>query len=66
MEEGETKQELLPNLLFLGADKEGRVRDGVTQVRAQQVCSYPFGGLIGHLQPILQDADWELVGRITG
>ena len=66
MEESETKQELLPDVLFLGADKEGGVGDGVTQVRAQQVGSYSFRGLIGHLQSILQDTDWKLVGRITG
>ncbi|TNN88165.1 hypothetical protein EYF80_001746 [Liparis tanakae] len=35
VEEGETKQELLPNDLLLGAAKEGRVRDGVTQIRSR-------------------------------
>lgn len=66
VEEGETKQQLLPNDLFLRAAKEGRVRDGVTQVRAHQVGSNSFRGLIGHLQPVLQDTDRELVGWITG
>lgn len=66
MEEAKTKQKLLPNDLFFGAVKEGRVRDWVTQVGAQQVGSDPFRRLISHLQPVLQDTDWELVRWITG
>lgn len=61
MKEGETKQELLPNNLFLGGAKEGRVTDRVTQVGAQQVGSHSFRRLVGHLHSILQDTDWELV-----
>lgn len=39
MEEGEAKEEFLPDDLFAGATKEGWVRDGVTQVGAQQIRS---------------------------
>lgn len=66
VEEGETKQQLLPDDLFAGAVKEGGVRDRVTQVGAQQVGSQSFWRLVGHLQPVLQDTDWELVRRIAG
>lgn len=66
MEEGEAKQQLLPDDLFAGAVKEGGVRDRVTQVGAQQVGSQSFWRLVGHLQPVLQDTDWELVRWIAG
>lgn len=66
MKKAETKQQLLPRLLFLGAVEKGGVGDGVADVGAEQVGPHPLGRLVGHLHPILQDADWELVRRVTG
>lgn len=61
VEEGEAKEQLLPDGLLAGAVEEGGVRNRVAQVGAQQVGAQPFGRLVGHLQAVLQDADRELV-----
>lgn len=61
VEEGEAKEQLLPDGLLAGAVEEGGVRDGVAQVGAQQVGAQPLGRLVSHLQAVLQDADRELV-----
>lgn len=61
VEEGETKEQLLPDLLLLGPAEEVRVTYGVAQVGPQQVGSDALRGLVGHLHPVLQDADRELV-----
>lgn len=66
MEKREPEEEFLPINGFSAALKELGVRDGVADIRAQQVCSQSFGGLVGHLQPILQNTDWEMLGRIAG
>lgn len=66
VEEGEAKEQLLPDGLLAGAVEEGGVGDGVAQVGAQQVGPQPLGRLVGHLQAVLQDADGELVRRVAG
>ena len=66
MEEAETEEHLLPDLLLLGAAEEVGVADGVAGVGAQQVGSQALGRLVGHLHAVLQDAEGELVRWITG
>lgn len=66
MEKRQPEEEFLPINRFSAALKEVGVRDGVADIRAQQVSSQSFGGLVGHFQPILQNTDWEMSGGITG
>ena len=61
VEEADPEEQLLPDLLFAGAEEEVGVRDGVVEVGAQHVGSQAFGRLVGHLDPVLQDAHRELV-----
>lgn len=66
MEEAKAKQQLLPHHRLCAALEEHGVRDGVIEVGSQKVGTEPFGGLVGHFDPILEDADWKLLGWIAG
>lgn len=66
MEKAEPKKHLLPQFLLLTAVEEGGIRNGVVEVGAQEVRSHSFRRLVGHLDSILEDADWKLLRRVTG
>ena len=51
--------------IFAGR-KELRIRDRVTQVRANNVGPKSFGWFVGHLDAILKDRDWEIWTRVAG
>lgn len=61
MEEAQAKQQLLPHFCLRAALEEHGVRDGVIEVGAQQVGTQPFGRLVGHFDPVLEDADRKLL-----
>lgn len=66
MEETKAEQQLLPHDCLCAALEEHGVRDGVIEVGAQKVGPEPFGGLVGHFDPILEDADWKFLCWIAG
>lgn len=51
---------------LLAAVEELGVRDGVHEVGADDVGPETFGGLVGHLHPVLQDGHGEVGGRVAG
>ena len=54
MEETQTIQELSPGLVLVAALEEVGVRDGVIQVRTQDVGTHTLGRLIGHLDSYIR------------
>lgn len=51
---------------FIALREEGGVRDRVVQVGPKEVGPQSFGGLVGHLDPILEDRHWEIWRGVTG
>ena len=51
MEETQPKEKLAPETGFVAAVKEGRVRDGVVEVRTEEIGSQSLGRFVGHFHP---------------
>lgn len=66
MEKAKAKQHLLPHLFLFAAVEEGGVRNGVVEVRPQEIGSHSFGWLVGHFYSILENADRKLLRWVTG
>eukprot|EP00983_Pelagomonas_calceolata_P103475 1158917-Pelagomonas_calceolata.AAC.1 len=67
MEEGQPKEQFLERLRLVAGLKElCLICKRLHAIRAAHICAQALGGLIGHLDPILENVDWEARARVAG
>lgn len=64
VEEAQSEEQFSPSLWLIATVEEHLIVDRIVQVRTQQIGAQAFRTLVGHLDTVLQDSDWEQIGRV--